>query len=300
MNFSFLIRTLAISIPLITIIVIALIKPPSSKQWFGAILATIWNAVILYPLQILAITMDWWQFDAQGSLLFGVPVDLWLGWSFFWGMMLPLAFRKISPWIIVLVAFWLDLILMPQTQPLIGLGSGWLWGEFFCVVFALTPGFFLARWTQNQTHLRMRVCLQVIGFSGLVFGIFPLALYGYSYDNSHLSHPSYLLLFDVFDLILNQFSSPLGLILMPFIILFMIIGLLAVKEFVIQGHGSPIPFDPPQKLVTTGIYGYLANPMQVSSSMIMFLLAFILQHPLFYIYAFMSFIFSIGFYWCIC
>jgi protein-S-isoprenylcysteine O-methyltransferase Ste14 len=41
-------------------------------------------------------------------------------------------------------------------------------------------------------------------------------------------------------------------------------GIGAVMEFAERGQGSPIPFDPPTRLVTSGIYRYCANPMQIS------------------------------------
>jgi len=41
-------------------------------------------------------------------------------------------------------------------------------------------------------------------------------------------------------------------------------GLSALQDFIVRGKGTPIPYDPPQKLVTSGVYGYCANPIQLS------------------------------------
>lgn len=38
----------------------------------------------------------------------------------------------------------------------------------------------------------------------------------------------------------------------------------AVWEFGRRGGGPPVPFDPPVRLVTTGVYGHVANPMQLA------------------------------------
>jgi hypothetical protein len=43
-----------------------------------------------------------------------------------------------------------------------------------------------------------------------------------------------------------------------------LMGLSAVQEFAMRGRGTPIPFDPPRRLVTSGPYAYVANPMQLS------------------------------------
>src|SRR5262249_19165027 len=53
----------------------------------------------------------------------------------------------------------------------------------------------------------------------------------------------------------------------------LLIGLAALHEFAAVGGGTPIPFDPPLRLVVTGPYAYLANPMQVTSIAAMLLLA---------------------------
>ncbi len=58
-----------------------------------------------------------------------------------------------------------------------------------------------------------------------------------------------------------------------------IVGLTAVQEFVARGGGTPVPFDPPRRLVTTGVYAYVRNPMQLSAVVLLFLLGFVLRNP---------------------
>ena len=50
-------------------------------------------------------------------------------------------------------------------------------------------------------------------------------------------------------------------------------GVLAVREFVERGGGTPYPWDPPSRLVTTGPYAYVANPMQLSATGLLLLIA---------------------------
>ena len=46
-------------------------------------------------------------------------------------------------------------------------------------------------------------------------------------------------------------------------------GLAAVAEFCERGGGTPLPYDPPVRLVTTGPYAYVANPMQLSMTLLL-------------------------------
>jgi protein-S-isoprenylcysteine O-methyltransferase Ste14 len=46
------------------------------------------------------------------------------------------------------------------------------------------------------------------------------------------------------------------------------IGLAAVTEFLKAG-GTPLPLDPPTRLVTTGPYSYVSNPMQLSGTILL-------------------------------
>ena len=46
------------------------------------------------------------------------------------------------------------------------------------------------------------------------------------------------------------------------------LGVRAVSEFVDRGRGTPIPYDPPKQLVTSGPYSYVRNPMQLSMVLI--------------------------------
>jgi protein-S-isoprenylcysteine O-methyltransferase Ste14 len=55
-------------------------------------------------------------------------------------------------------------------------------------------------------------------------------------------------------------------------------GVSAVMEFVERGGGTPIPFDPPKRLVTSGVYRYCANPMQTSCAVVMLVWAGLLRN----------------------
>jgi protein-S-isoprenylcysteine O-methyltransferase Ste14 len=48
-----------------------------------------------------------------------------------------------------------------------------------------------------------------------------------------------------------------------------VLGLGAVYEFARRGQGTPLPYDPPTKLVTSWPYAYLANLMQLSATLML-------------------------------
>ena len=58
-------------------------------------------------------------------------------------------------------------------------------------------------------------------------------------------------------------------ILLQLLLLAALPGLAAVQEFAVRGGGTPVPFDPPKRLVTTGPYAYVRNPMQLSGALVM-------------------------------
>jgi len=58
-------------------------------------------------------------------------------------------------------------------------------------------------------------------------------------------------------------------ILLQLLLLAALPGLAAVQEFAVRGGGTPVPFDPPKRLVTTGPYAYVRNPMQLSAALVM-------------------------------
>jgi hypothetical protein len=53
----------------------------------------------------------------------------------------------------------------------------------------------------------------------------------------------------------------------------------AVREFAVRGGGTPLPYDPPRHLVSSGPYAYVRNPMQVSMVLAYLLLSVVGREP---------------------
>jgi protein-S-isoprenylcysteine O-methyltransferase Ste14 len=164
---------------------------------------------------------------------------------------------------LVLVVFGLiDLFFMARLAPVLRLGPRWLFGEALGLVFCLLPSFLLARWTAENKNLPGRVTLQFFAFTALSMGLLPamvLEASGGSWKLLWLRSPV-------------SFSIWVQALAVP-----AIFGLSALQEFAKRGCGTPFPYDPPQMLVTSGVYSYIANPMQASSTVLMIALACMLH-----------------------
>ncbi len=160
------VRAVGLYLPTLLTLAAWLWTRPSMRERAGVLLACIWNLVTLLTVNGLAPRFGWWSFDAEGGLLMGMPVDLYLGWVLFWGAVPALGFRRVHLALVVAVLVWLDLVAMPQATPVVRLGANWLLGEAAAVALCLVPSQLLARWTAEDQNLGARACLQVMALLG--------------------------------------------------------------------------------------------------------------------------------------
>ncbi|MFC4113201.1 methyltransferase family protein [Nonomuraea zeae] len=240
MNDPALIRSVALFAPMAAVWIALARRRPGQRDIAAMIVATAWNLLVLGALNVVAVRMGWWTFGARGALVAGVPADLLLGWALLWGA-LPACTARAQPLpLVAAVLAWLDLAMMPLAEPVVVLGEQWLYGEAAAIGLGLLPGLLLARWTAADRRLPWRVSMQVVLAGGLMLGV-PIALTG------AWRQPAWAL-----GLLVQVLAVPL------------VTGLAAVREFTISGGGTPVPYDPPKRLVTSGPYAYLRNPMQSS------------------------------------
>ncbi len=227
------------------------------RRTAGALLLTfIAASVAVFALNHVAHAAGWWRYAALDGSLNGVPVDVWLGWSVLWGPV-PLLLRRVPLPVLLLGLGWLDVLLMPRLGPVVELGDQWLLGEL-AGLLVVVPVQLLGRWTIDRRRLAARAALQLITFTGLVGWLLPTAVFALG-DGSWR----------------ELWTGPRWwtVTLFQLLALAAVPGIAAVREFVARGNGTPFPWDPPDRLVGTGPYAYLANPMQVSATAMLALLS---------------------------
>ncbi|CAM3689075.1 methyltransferase family protein [Nocardiopsis rhodophaea] len=235
------IRTVALFAPALVVAALVAVHRPSTRDAAAAIVATAWSGITVFGLNLLAFHVGWWSFHAQGAVALGVPVDLWIGWALLWGVLPVLLARDLPLPLVVGAIVWLDLILMPLTAPVVRLAPGWMAGEAVGVAGCLLPAVLLGSWTRHDRFLSVRVWAQA-GLAGAIMLGLPLYLLG--------AGPAWPLP------VTAAGAQVLAVLLLP--------GLAAALEFARAGGGTPLPYDPPKRLVTTGPYAYVRNPMQLS------------------------------------
>ncbi|NMD56259.1 MULTISPECIES: methyltransferase family protein [Tsukamurella] len=225
----------------------------------GAALGALWNAVALVALNAVAVRAGWWSFGSpdhpvDGSTWSGVPIDVVLGWAVLWGAVPVLLGAVVRPALTGAVLIAADLLAMASLEPLVVLGRTWLWGEALAVALALVPGLVLGELTARGRAVRVRSWLQTVLFTAILAWCLPsvaLAVAGRTWGEA-----------------LAVWPRPVLSLWVQAGVLLAIVAQRAVGEFADHG-GTPFPWDPPPRLVRTGPYAYVANPMQACAAAIL-------------------------------
>lgn len=263
MNSAAMVRLALGVFPISIAVAAVLFRKPSRRVLAGTLLAIVWNAWALLAVNAVAVHFGWWRFDPALPAFMGVAIEPWLGWVVLWGAFVPIVAldRPFLPTLFALL--WFDLIAMPLLEPVLQLGPGWVLGEGVVLAVSLVPSFFLARWTAAGTHLTARGALQVVCAAAVILWVVPSVAFSREGGWGEIAG-------------LPGWRRNLGVqaLLVP-----AALGVRAVAEFVRRGEGTPIPFDPPRRLVTTGPYAFVRNPMQLAMVMIFGILAAVSWNP---------------------
>jgi protein-S-isoprenylcysteine O-methyltransferase Ste14 len=278
------IRVAVLYLPLAAAIIAGLLRRRRQRMFAACLLSLLWAFPALLVLQRINLALRWWTFQPSGPALLSMPLEFYLGWAVLWGVFPQLAFRELDlPEVLVLMGA-ADLWLMLLCTPLIIPTGNWLLGEGIALVLVLAPAFCLARWTEDNTHLDLRATMQVL-LSGLLFlFLLPEIVFTLRPAANAVSVWQPLL----------EMGSFFRQAAIQIILLLAVPGVSAVQEFSQRGHGTPIPYDPPKRIVRSGIYRYCSNPMQFSCAVVMFLWAVLLRNPWFVLAAVVSAVYSAG------
>jgi protein-S-isoprenylcysteine O-methyltransferase Ste14 len=277
-------RTLAIRIaslygPAMVLGLALVLQRPTRARATGAFLASAWNLPALLLVNVVAVRVGWWTFAPTPAAIAGVPVDLLLGWVIVWGAIPPLLMPRVRPLAVVAILAIADLALMRFAEPVVILGDAWLIGETVALLAALLPAQLFARWTAEDRRLEYRATMQAATFSATALWVVPAVVF-------ELASGSWTPLLEGWR---RYGGLHLQLAAIP-----ALMGVSAVQEFAQRGRGTPIPFDPPRKLVTSGPYAYVANPMQLSMALVMVFWGALLHSPWIAIGGVMSVAYSFG------
>jgi len=102
----------------------------------------------------------------------------------------------------------------------------------------------------RKAPVEARAVAHVVGFFALVFVALPALLAACLGESAWPAAD-------------RSFRSTLGLQFAA------VLGLSAVQEFAVKGRGTPGPLDPPRRLVVSGPYAFVANPMQIAKVLIL-------------------------------
>jgi protein-S-isoprenylcysteine O-methyltransferase Ste14 len=273
-------RAAALYLPVMAALLAGMLRRRRPRQFAGCLLIVLWAMTSLLVLQRLNGWVGWWTFPEAGGGLGGMPFDLYVGWVVLWGLVPQLVWPRLGlGWCLGLMAA-ADLLGMPLCWAVVRLGPRWLVGEGAAVVLVLAPALCVARWTLEDTHLRVRAAMQV-AIAGTLF-LFWIPEVVFAQRPGQGWGP------------LLRMASWERQIELQGVCLLALPGVAAVMEFAERGLGTPIPYDPPKRLVTSGVYRYCANPMQVSCWIAMLAWAALLRSGWLVLAALVSGVYSAG------
>ena len=280
MDRALLIRALSLYLPITAALALAARRRPARRQALAIFLGFLWCVVSLLALQLVNLRFGFWNYHAVGGLIRGMPVDLLLGWSVLWGVIPVMTFPKLQLWVVTALMAAFDLVAMPLCAPVVSLNQNWLLGEALALLIVLTPAVTLARWTADELHLPWRAAMLVALSGGVFLFLLPEIIFastGHGGWQAMFAQPRYLLGLEL---------QVVGLLA--------VVGVSAAQEFAARGAGSPIPFDPPHRLVTSGVYRYVANPMQLAYVLVLLSWGLLLRNSLIAAGAMVGVVYGLG------
>ena len=238
--------------PLVMVVAMVGLRNLSKRAQIGGLFAFLYGLAMVFVTHALIIHLDGWQYGWDALMLNGMPADIIIGGAVLFGPALYFSFPNTRPLMICLpIIVGLHGTVFSSLEPLVYAGPNWFFWVVFVFVISHIPAIYLAKWTEADSQLPLRCAMLAIMTGGMIFAIVPsLIMQAMGGEWALLSKPTWVLVLTV--LVLVPVST---------------IGVSANQSLCLQGEGTPIPLDPTKRLVTTGIYGYVSNPMQLSAAL---------------------------------
>jgi protein-S-isoprenylcysteine O-methyltransferase Ste14 len=238
--------------PLSLLVILIRWRKPAHRQQVAAFFAFLYGLSVVFVTHSLAIWAGWWSYGWNALMLNGIPTDIFFGGAILFGPVLYLAFPRANPILIcAVISIGMHGALLTSLVPLVFAGADWLFGVAFVFSVAHVPALYLAQWTERDVHLPFRAALLGLMYAGLALAILPsLIMAAMGGEWALAARPGWR-----------------WLCLLAGLSVSFVVGLSAVQMLAFQGLGTAIPLDPTRRLVTTGIYSYVRNPMQLSAAL---------------------------------
>lgn len=252
-------RAAILIIPCLVAGVLLIVEKPAPRAAVAALVAFLWQLPALLLLHVLATHSGWWAFAGDRNMLLGLPIDIWIGWAIWWGPVAIFLNRWLSAPVLIAASVLIDVVSMPLLTPLVSVGPHWLIGDAVAMALCLAPALWMAKLTREDRLPKRRAMFHVLGWGGFMVMVIPIC--ALSYNGEPLS---------------ELYRVPVSLADFAIVsagLLLLFVGVSATAEFARVGLGTPIPFDPPKRVVSSGPYAFTANPMQIISAFFMAVLA---------------------------
>lgn len=219
-------------------------------------------------LDLLFTRLGFWHYLPLSHSFAGIPLDLHLDWALTWAFSLcwlysrsrsrypgpAFPFAYLGAWVLLTVLF--DLLAY-RHLPFVRYVSSWWWladavfleGVLGVTLWAYHTSLFpSANLWRRRWGCRLRTAIYIATAAGMVYGYLPALVL--TMTDGWGARP--LLGLESWPVLALALAPPL------------LVGAWANLQFADRGDGTAIPLDPPRRLVTTGPYAYIRNPMQIA------------------------------------
>ncbi len=262
---------------------------PKGREFPQAVMAVWTQLSVGTVLDYVMVRLGYWTYRPLPFSLWGIPLDLHLDWGLVWGFFIVWLYSKLrrygrgprfvllylSVWTLLTVLF--DAVAARKMLFLSGADPHWWLADmtFLFVVQAITLAVYHTGLFPSPRPFWRSLACRVR--SVLYVGSIAYVFYGY------LPHLVLTLTHQEKIRPLLDLRNPL--LLLPCLALPFALGTWATLAFTDTGFGTPLPLDPPRRLILTGPYAYVRNPMQIAGMLLALLLP--LQYPTPYMWFYM-------------
>lgn len=227
----------------------------SRRKNAAALLAAAWCLPSAALAGFLAVRIGAWTVPSTALVLLGSPAIVLVGRVVLWGWAFAFLPQRISLIHRAILGILFDLLLLSVAGISFHANPQFFLTELFAASVCLLPAQLFARWTSERRHLTARNFMHLCFHSALLLGVWPLLITQLFGGNWHAW---------------AERSSAANKFYLQFLIFPCVFLITAMQEFHAAGRGTPMPEDAPRLLVTTGIFSFVANPMQIGKFGVLF------------------------------